>query len=256
MSLHELEAYLGGPLPSPVAALYDAPDPIGPVHDLMRLLSPAEAIETNRALREFDSERDPDFYFFWTDDNSNFAGVYLSGELAPRVALYDHEEPSDTPAYFGVESFQAARALGAESGLAWYELTADYPVVGAAASPHAEADRALAHKYLQAYREDPANRQRLAFLAMNLLPPDETESICELMSSEDMWVQERACQVVGLRKHQPAITRLKQVAIGGLHTGRVAAILALKKMETPEARGVLEELRDQLDWDYSLYLEP
>ncbi len=89
-----------------------------------------EAIETHGFTKQFGWAQ-KGLCLFWTDDNSNYAGAYVKGPLAPRVCLVDHEEPDIPPAFRSPESFVRALHVGADEDLDWYELPRDYPVLGA-----------------------------------------------------------------------------------------------------------------------------
>lgn len=252
MELATLEAFLGIPPPPSVASLYAVPSELDANVELMRLLPPEEATRETKLLRQSSLELDPDILILWSDDHSNYGGVYFRGRLAPRVVLIDHEEPELTPHYFSVESFVAARRNGAADGLSWYELPTDYPVLSATQYPLLESDRELALEYLEAFRQDPESIES-AFHALNLLPPHDFHLIRELVWAEDMWIQERACEIIGRRNYEQAIDDLYQVALRGGHNGRVAAILALKRMSHPSARARLNDLRHRLEPRFAPY---
>ncbi len=218
----------------------------------MRLMEPSEAIEHTKALRGSWMNLNSDILLLWTDDNSNYAGVFFQGDLAPRVAIIDHEETEDTPRFFSVESFEAARNAGIDQDQPWYEFLPDYPVTSAEYPMH-DTDRELALKYLADYRRRPDKARHLAFYALNLLPPGDTPIVCEFLWSDDMWVQERVCAIIGHRRYAPATQDLHEMALRGSHNGRIAAILALKKIRSPDARECLASLKRDLGDSFAPY---
>ncbi|MEM9353066.1 MAG: hypothetical protein AAGA92_08635 [Planctomycetota bacterium] len=253
MNLSPLEELLGRPVPTAIVSLYSQLDPVGNTLDVMRLLTVAEAVQATLDIRAFYTDLSTELLFLWTDDNSNYAGVYTAGDLAPRVAILDHEEPDATPAFFGIESFRSTRQLAAQEGLSWYEFSTDYPVRVEEDYPLAQADIALGVQYLKRYQDQPENNRSLAFYALNLLPTSHMGMTRDLLFSKDMWVQERACEVVGMRQHAPAIDDLESVAREGLHNGRIAAIIALESIGTTEANAKLRTLSRELGPNYLPY---
>jgi len=221
----------------------------------MRLLSLAEVGEIHEALTENDDYELPlNGGLFWTDDNSNFAGVFLAGKLSGRVFFFDHEEPDETPLFWTIESFY--RHLLDHDG-DWYDMPRDYPAVDdSSQNPRGEEDLQLARDFLTAYQADPDDPQsvRRAFFAMNLMPHGEVNELMPLLDAEDMWVQERAAGILGAHRYTEAIPHLFELAQSGTHNGRIASILALKDMETTEAAKRLEELRETLNENWKIYL--
>jgi hypothetical protein len=222
-------------------------------HDLMRLLQPEEAVAETAALRDSWFQLPQEILVLWTDDNSNYAGCYVDGDLAPRVVLIHHEELDYTPKFHSPSTFQDARRAGYATDKAWPELVTDYPARSGGDYPLLAADRDLALAFLAAYEADPSTRAS-AHYALQLIPYSDTEMILPLLQAEDMWVQEHACHVLGARQYSAAIDHLRQVAIDGKHNGRIAALRALRSMPSPEARRVVAELRSALPPEFDLYL--
>jgi len=253
-----LRNFLPGSLPPLVEAelesLYSGTDfPPDDGHDLMRLLQPEEAVAETVDLRDSWFRLPQEILVLWTDDNSNYAGCHVNGDLAPRVVLIHHEELDYAPKFHSPSSFQAARRAGYGSERAWVELPTDYPVRSGREYPLLEADRELAFAFLKAYEVNPGNSTS-AHYALQLLPYSETEMIFPLLDSDDMWVQEHACNVLGVRQYSAAIDHLRRVAIDGKHNGRIAALRALSGMSSPEARRVVTELRSVVPPEFHLYL--
>ena len=256
MDLHPLQEFLGQ-IPEAISDVYSpalAFDDPGEDLNLMRLMEPAEAVQETLALRSSWLQLNSDLLVLWTDDNSNYAAVFMRGDLAPRVALLDHDETEYTPCFFSPVSFEAAQRRGAKGEKAWCELTQDYPVTSPEDYPLLDLDRALGLKYLAEYLAHPKDEHRqLAFHAMNLLPFSEAHRIGPLLRSNDMWVQERACRTLGKRRYEPAIDALYQIALRSSHNGEIAAILALQQMESTKARDLVANLKKVKGKGYAPY---
>lgn len=249
--MEEFRVALGANLPPDLASLYaDHDGMLGTSNLPMRMLSCAEVLRENAAVRADDGQLlEPGACLFWTDDQSNYAGVFLSGPLVHRVFLLDHDDPELTPRFFDVRSFTRYLLDHPEDVIDRDGY--DYPAIEVL-GPTAAEDRRLGRDFLREHTERRQD-QRTAFLALALLPPEDTHLALPLLDSPDMWIQERACRLLGVRRHRAAIPRLVEVARSGLHNGRIAAIIALKRMATTEAESALHTLECELDEGFGPY---
>jgi hypothetical protein len=239
-------------LTAEIASLYlDQPHPFE--YDLMRLLNPEEAIRDTQGVRDSWVGLGNDAIVLWTDDNSNYAGVYVNGDLAPRVFLLDHDEPELTPRFFSPASFARAQAAAAKDEKGWHHLRFDYPLLVEAVYQSKDADTQLGLKCLLQYEENPAVGRQAAFNALALLPPERTDVARRLLTATDMYVQERACEVLGARNDKASVPDLCHVALHGKHNGRIGALRALRGMTGREAEDALARLRKELGSEYSPY---
>jgi hypothetical protein len=243
---------IGAPLCPELATLYRDHDgmPVGTPLP-MRLMKMADVSETNVAIRQLQPALLPEgATVFWTDDNSNYAGAFLVGALSCRVFTLDHEEPEATPRFRSPRTFVAA--LLATPSADWSELKPDYPALMSSGDTSVEADRELGRNLLQTHFSNPDHTES-ALVALALLPPDDTELLLPLLGSSDMWVQERACEVLGFRRYAAATNQLAEVARTGMHNGRIASIRALQRMGTREAAEALQALARELGEPYGPY---
>jgi hypothetical protein len=252
--LNTLQRVLGQELSSDLRTLYEDHGGIRSRSRLpMRMLSPTEVANTLLTIREnFPDLLDETAGLFWTDDNSNYGGVFLAGHLCGRVFFLDHEEPNDAPRFRNVHSF-CLSMLGA-SDHDWVEMATDYPRLVNPSNIESDEDRLLAIAYLRRLgaTQSPDEYSRLAHHALNLLPPLDFALALPLCGSDDMWVQERTCQVVGLWRCAEAIPDLIRVGQTGMRNGRVAAVRALQRICTADAKRAVNVLRAdmglQFDW--------
>lgn len=203
---------------------------------------------------------------FWSDGNSNYAAVYLSGLLEGKICFIDHEETDLSPVFRDFTNFYQSifeihalnlRQPSAESG--WWDMKTDYPkLVKDENEEFYFEDLLLAEKFIELFREETGyeKKQHLAFCAMNLLPLSETDKILEFVRSDDMWIQERACQLLGEKKSEKAIPVLAEVARSGNHNGKIAAMIALRNFNTQESKFEIERLLNEVEDDYRIYLKP
>jgi hypothetical protein len=222
--LNTLQRVLGQELSSDLRTLYEDHGGIRSRSRLpMRMLSPTEVADTLLAVREnFPDLLDESAGLFWTDDNSNYVGVFLVGPLCGRVFFLDHEEPTDAPRFRNVHSF--CRSMLGAIDHEWVEVATDYPRLVNPADIESDEDRLLAIAYLRRLgtTHSPDEYSRLAHHALNLLPPLDFTLALPLFGSDDMWVQERTCQVMGHWRCAEAIPDLIRVGQTGMHNGRVS----------------------------------
>jgi hypothetical protein len=224
---------------------------------ILRLMSCEEAIAAEEMLQKFynlhpEYAPPPEVKFFWTDDESNYAGVYMSGVLAGKVCLYDHEGTDFAPRFRSVTTFYDGLLKlidsieDPEEHLpAWYEIPSDYPLLKDAPETDAD-DLQLALEFAKQFEviadrsyETRRIRHTLGFTAMNLLPFSASDKLLPFTKNSDMWIQAYACELLGKRRYLPAIPRLTVVALTGTHNGRMAAVYALKQMQSPPAKFAL-----------------
>ena len=183
--------------------------------------------------------------YFWTDDNSNYCGLYVGGRLKGRLCVFDHDAPDLTPRFRSLRSFWHHWLDAHRRGVEWHEMGFDYPPSAPGGDPaDTGRDRADARWYLQvadnAETED--ERNAAPFYAMALAPHEDHDTVLRFAWHEDMWVQERACQQIGLRRYAFAVPLLREAAVRGMHNGRTAARIALARIATPEALDALVSL--------------
>jgi hypothetical protein len=219
----------------------------------MRLMSPSEVTDTLIAVRQnFPGLLDECVGLFWTDDNSNYAGVFLAAPLLGRVFFLDHDDPNDAPRFRSLDSFCHSMLAAAEQDQPWVEMATDYPRLTDPMDPASDEDRTVAMAYLCALdaAHSPDEYSRFAHRALHLLPPLDFELALPLLGSADMWVQERACAVIGLWRRPEAVPDLLRVGQTGMHNGRVAAVRALQRIRTPGARNAVSILQAEMGSRY------
>lgn len=197
------------------------------------------------------------FHVFWTDDNSNYAALYIDGPMRGKVCFLDHEMftgPDWVPQYRSLENFLNTALAAAQVEQTWYEMPRDYPTMQPSPETDPE-DRAAALElagYFDAYpltanwRDNYNRRAYFGHCAMNLFPFMDVEPYYKFARDRDMFLQERACEILGMRRRAEAIPLLSEIAQTGLPNGRGAAIGALVQIGNEEARITLLKLYDIL----------
>jgi hypothetical protein len=252
--ISKIESGTGFPLPDELRELYDRAD--GEFDSdcegrPLRLMRSAEVIADFGALR--DSTKLRSSCPFWVGWNGDHAAIFLDGPLIGRIYFWDHvhDYADDAVAYRSVKSLLDSMNAAAEEELDWYQMPTDYYVgntdyfVNGAAickeakSTDIEADREalgeLRNEYATAKIDDEYDDKHFAYNIMALTPLDETESVTDFLNSDDMYIQARACEVIGNRKFLPAIERLGHTARHARGNGQSAALAALGKIGTADA---------------------
>lgn len=240
-------------LPGAVLSLYADHGGMDPAQTYlpMRLLSPAETADAIR--REFGVPfEDRELGVFWSDDNGNGAGVFPVGALRDRVFVIDHEEPSPEPRWTSAESFYDALLDARDREQLWWgDMRTDYPRRPDRQYPPDDDD--LADDFFAIHERDPSSPagRTAGFRALTLsVPHVRDQRVLTLLDSDDMWIQERAVEILGVWGNpddgwgRPEVVEpLVNMARRGSHNGRLAGMAALRRIDTPAARSVRLQLR-------------
>lgn len=164
---------------------------------------------------------------------ANYVGVYMFGPLTGRVCFINHEEIDLSPVYPNVQTLIKILLENPEND--WYELPKCYP----RSKEHTD-ELQLKHD-VQAIKElknllknpelDEEKRTQYLFSIMALTPYTQLHEIIPLLEDSDMWVQERAAEILGFHRYLPAREKLNWVKEHGQYNGKMAAELALKRIK-------------------------
>jgi hypothetical protein len=275
MHLAPLEEHFGTTVPDELATLYgilaDGGSELS-TNEIAELLPPEAAIaETKKHAAIFNLHGAG---LFWRLGNGVTGYVHLHGPLRGRVYLRDYDGRAKSISYRSARSFAETMAAATSTGANededfepgdWYTSRTDYFVntshfyhgsgVLLPAPPEDVArdlhDRdALQQEWQSAPSHGEENQQHYAFSYMALTPPDRTADIIPFTESPDMWIQARACEILGHRRAEWAIPQLLRVIESGGHNGIGAAIAALGRIGTSSGRDALVALKRQAKQGY------
>lgn len=169
----------------------------------------------------------------FTDDNSNYAAVYVAGAMKGKICYLDHEETDISPVFRSINSFVQAIRLNPELG--WYDMPKDYPVFLEESDVEQSSDDWAVVEQIKDFIDhenemDDDYRTNLLFCIMGLTPKTHLDKIIQYLYDEDMWVQERACKILGDHKYKPAEGHLEKIMEDGMHNSRLAAKKALNEI--------------------------
>ncbi len=256
---------LGTPIPDYLRSLFrQGPAEDGPGH----LMTPTEV------ARDYELIQQTGINWrgccpIWTDDNSNYAALYLTGPLYGKVCFLDHEEPDLSPAYRRLSSFLAALKVAKNDDKDWYEMPTDYPIPtdfyfhqNGQPAPVTESEVGSDLEIVAALRSrldelpatDDDERRYLCFCIIGLTPPNNLHAVLEFLVDEDMWIQERAANVLGFRAFEPAAPQLAQIALLGTGNGVSAAMSALGRIGSADCRDALLKCLPARGAGYAPYL--
>jgi len=195
--------------------------------------------------------------YFWTDYNSNYAGIYIDGSLKGKMCWLNNEGFDPSTRFRSVQRFYAvgleiaAQNTDDEYFLGWNNMPMDFPKRYSDPA-YDQEDEALAGILLQhlatlleAAKHEQEHRYQ-AFNVINLLPLHAREKLLPFVYDKDMWVQAHAIRLLGMRKDVNAVPLLAEMAINAQHFGKSEAIMALGYVGTLEAIQVLKNLSDQV----------
>lgn len=248
-AIEKAERKLQMPLPEAIQAIYQRHDGTSGLvadwaerlgvtqdeDDLMnfspRLLSLAEVTQFFEATSDF---MNPEVRFFWTDDQSNYLGVYVAGPLLGAVCLLHHEVPNSSPRFRDVMDFlKAVLERPTTDVFDSYEFPTTYPAL----SPdpvHAVSDWAKARAMFARVEDHQDGSSQALATAMTLTPYEQSEVLVPYLDSPDFWVAERAVDILGARRYAPARPQIEWLAQHGKGNPKLAAQLALRCWDHPE----------------------
>ncbi|HZW05988.1 MAG TPA: hypothetical protein VFF65_02600 [Phycisphaerales bacterium] len=183
----------------------------------------------------------------FTDDQSNYAGVYTGGPLAGMVVLLHHEEPSPAPRYRSIADMLAAVIDGSVEDVMWGQGNAQFPIAAAATPAVGETEAsALADRVLALASEaDDDARRDLQTCVLHLLPKARIAEVRAALSVDDVWIPELAAKIVSAAGDEASLPSLLALVKRGKPNGDIAAILAIGRLATPAARAALLALASE-----------
>lgn len=183
---------------------------------------------------------------FYSDDNGNYAAIYLEGPLSGKMCHVNHEELDISPVYRSFCSFVQAVLDGAKNNKDWPDIERDYPAFQPLDKSLADHDWEIAKNLRKMYNSIPSKyiplsksqmgdqlRTRIAYSIMSLTPPDRTASLLEFLYDINPWVQEYACNIIGKRRYKPALERLIDLSTSKetISNVNIATIVAIRRIE-------------------------
>jgi len=249
---------LHGFLPEDVQTLYrdhDGSDRL-PAADGMRLVARlmpiAEAIKTNNTMRTIDFAKVGAVVWLWTDDNSNYCGIYTDGLLRGWLCVLDHEEPMLAPAFRSVASFSsrllaAAINNGERRACDIPSLPREIPET-IADSENLEKDRELCSRFRQVYKDEVQKdmRRLFGFCSICLTPVEDTKKVMAFFEEVDMWTPEAAVRLLEVRRWRGEVEEIERLASNGSPNGDGAAMRLLARMNTDQSRRAITLLKQKL----------
>ena len=221
-ALGRLDEAVGVALPESVRALYRACgglDEEALEHLPMRLMSPDELIDTAKVLfTDMVEVYSPaTAVYIFTDDNSNWAGIYDRGPLSGMATVLDHDERSRVPRWRDLASLlhrlvEAGQRMHDWDDDDWVDFTwlrTDYPLTPDSPEDLIAEAGPLAMLHLDRFRASVAGRTVLdgqiiddMEAALYLLPPGHPDVLAELLRSPHQYVRYTALTVI--RRHRAA----------------------------------------------------
>ena len=170
----------------------------------------------------------------WTNENSNYAGVYTDGLFKGMVFIVDHEETMYTPVWRSIRSFINKVINGEveelENPYFYTQKWMNYPSLNKTNEENSadfEIVEKLFDKLKTAKEEQYINE---AFCICNMIPKDKLELLKPLLVEDNMFVQEAVCNVYGFYNYIEAKPWIRNVYETGRCNAKSAANNALKKI--------------------------
>lgn len=219
-----------------------------------RLFPVDEAIETNADCADYldGMPKVGNVVLLWSDDNSNYLGVYTSGLLTGWLTILDHEEPAMVPAYRNVNAFYE-RLIATLPGTTSRDFAAcDLPTIPRELPLLVDDpmydDGVLANTFRSLYeREQDEDLRRLyAMCSICLTPVRDTKDVLTFCQDHDMWTPAAAVHLLEFRQFTDGIEELERLALEGCMNGDSAAMRQLVRMDSMSSREVVARLKTKL----------
>jgi hypothetical protein len=258
---------IAGPMPEEVLTIYrrynGTPAPLAPPGWRwlsIRLMPIMEALGVCMAIDEgldYPIPKLGSVIWLWTDDNSNYCGLYLDGPAAGWVTRLDHENQMLTPAFRSLTDFYRALLAAIVNDVDEIhdvnDVPANVPEVRRG-SKYLSQDRQLAATFRNLYRAEQNEDQRrlYAFSSMCLTPVEDTQEMLHFLDDPDPYTAGAAVTILEIRRFPGAIDAVERLA---LTRGDRSALRWLVLLDSKEARQAVARLRQTLDKDGLGYLD-
>lgn len=250
--MQALSAMFGGPPPEAVTDLYACANGSSdaPVHEEQhapcRLMPVSEVQEVYAELSAIDAVMLCNPIWLFTDDNSNYAGVYSDHPLRAYVTILSHDEPDPSPRWSSIAEFLSAVLTPEADGALATDLPSVHPklpVPRGQPSTSRSEELGLRFLTLASQESDDDYRRAYMFAGARLLPPDRASMLVPFLDDGDMWIPEQAAIQLGMWEYEPAVPKLVELVLKGRPNGDTAGIIALVAMSSTVARDALKTLR-------------
>lgn len=206
-ALLAFEAALAASLPDEARTMYRV---MGGISDRvrtalpMRLLPPADALDTLHILTDgAETYRPhPAVRYLFTDDNSNWAGVFVEGPLRGKLTLLDHDLCSSAPRFASLTSFIAKLLAAADRGEPWEQMPTDYPMSSTSDDALLDEATPLAAHFLEQYHgaTDAFERTMAADIALHLSDPRHGDTVELMLADASPFTRHTALQVAAVHR--------------------------------------------------------
>ncbi|MDO5640611.1 MAG: hypothetical protein Q4G28_12170 [Neisseria sp.] len=169
-----------------------------------------------------------------TDGNSNYWCVNTDGAMKGMICYLSHDEPDLAPKFKNISRFLQAINENPEAD-DFYDLAEDlfdFPNSG----KQLEFDERK--KIIETLQSDFTSeadediQTQIAFSIIALTSIDEIEeNIFPFLDDEDMYIQERAIQILGFHQYKPAKEKLMELKKTAMPNGQTAIKTALEKLD-------------------------
>jgi hypothetical protein len=247
-----------GPVPDDVLLLYQDHDGSkrlprrGGTALTARLMPVAEMLKNQSLMDRVPIPKAGTVVWLWTDDNSNYCGIYADGPLQGFLTVLDHEEQMLTPAFRSVVCFMEQLLVQAIDGenpaYDISQLEREIPEL-ISDTDRFDEDSRLASTIKRRYLEETNLdlRRLYAFCTICLTPFACTGEVLSFLDDADGYTAEAAILLLEVRRHTEAIERLEMLAREtGTQRGQAARVY-LVRMGTDESRAAIGRLRNVLD---------
>ncbi len=176
-----------------------------------------------------------DTCLLWTNENSNYAGVYTNGLFKGMVFIVDHEETMYTPVWRSIRSFLNKVNIGEVEDLDnpyfYREKWMDYPSFNRTDEENSDDFKIVEKLFDELKVAEEGPYTNIAFCISNMIPKEKLELLKPLLLEDDMYVQEAVCNIYGFYNYIDAKPWIMKVYETGKCNAKSAANNALKRIK-------------------------
>jgi len=168
-----------------------------------------------------------------TDNNSNYLCIYVKGIMKGMICHLSHDGIDLSPKFKNISNLIKAidNYPDVYDFYEFDENILDFPTKSNSTNFH-ESNNIIEKLFIEFKKEsDDEKRQQFAFSIMALTGINEIEkNIYGFLEDEDMYIQERAIELLGFFEYVPAREKLEKLVNTAMPNGQTAAKIALKKL--------------------------
>lgn len=167
----------------------------------LRLCDEKTMLNFENILQNIDVNIEEQLLPILDDDNSNYAAIYLNGELEGMICIIDHEEPDTSPDFISIwnllDSIKNSKEIVQDEFIDFSNLETEFPLFGDLTSNNELLE--IKNKLIAKFNScsDLKTKKDVAFKILKIANIEDYEFIKRnLLINEDVWIQEEVINTI------------------------------------------------------------